>query len=558
MQFLLFPRASRRAAEVSPRGDRFSVFRGRPADKRRVGLAVALGLISQAAAAVMPDVKASWNANPESDIAGYELSYGTSSGRYSAKLDAGLKTSTRISGLEYGVRYFFVLTAYSRSGQRSEPSAELSYFKAAPVKANQAPTGTINSPSTDATIVAGDSVSFSGTGTDPDGDALSHHWAFGSGLADAATASPGAVVFPAPGVYQVSYTVTDSKGLADPTPAVRTITVLAPWSVMPRTGWKLKYVNSEEANGYAAAMAFDGDSSTFWHTRWTGSKLPPPHELQIDLGATIRVKGFDYLPRQDGVTVGDIGGFEFYVSMDGKSWGKPVAAGRFTASATEKRVFSTAKHGRFIRLVSHGDAAGNPDSNIAELNVLQGVSANRAPSAASRAATTRRNKRAVIALQGSDADGDLVSYQILTRPRHGKLSGTAPQLVYIPDAKFTGKDSFTYRTHDGLAGSKTATVTIRVKKPAASATKRGLVSRSASGTPVIGAEIIGGGKFLTLTVAPGDRKRDVQVSSNLVDWFSGRRHTTVIEDNERFLKVRDNTPLVPGSKRYIRLEPAPR
>lgn len=558
MQFLLFSRATRRAAEVFPRGDRFSVFRGRLADKRRVGLAVALALIGQAAAAVMPAVKASWNANPESDIAGYELSYGTASGRYSTKLDVGLKTSTRITGLEYGVRYFFVLTAYSRSGQRSEPSAELSYFKTVPEKANQAPSGTINTPSGDVTIVAGESVSFSGEGSDPDGDALSHQWKFGSGIADAATAAPGAVVFPAPGVYQVAYTVTDSKGLADPMPAVRTITVLAPWSVMPRAAWKLKYVNSEEANGYAGTQSFDGDTSTFWHTRWTGSKLPPPHEIQIDLGATTRVKGFDYLPRQDGVTVGDIGGFEFYVSMDGRNWGKPVAAGRFTASADVKRVFSSAKHGRFIRLVSLGDAAGNSDCNVAELNVLQGVSANRAPTAENRAAATRRNKNVSISLRGSDPDGDLVSYQIVTRPRHGKLSGTAPQLVYIPDAKFTGKDSFSYRVHDGIAGSKTATVAIRVKKPAASAAKESLVSRPSTTAPVTGSVVIGGEKFLTLTVAPGCRNREVQVSSNLVDWFSGRRHTTVLEDNERFLKVRDNTPLAPGSKRHIRLEPAPR
>lgn len=502
----------------------------------------------------MPAVKAWWNKNPESDIAGYELSYGTASGRYSTKLNVGLKTHAEITGLAYGVRYYFVVTAYSRSGQRSEPSTELSYFKALPAKTNQAPSGTITSPSNNPTIVAGESVAFSGEASDPDGDALGHRWRFGSGIADATTQSPGSVKFDSPGIYQILYTVTDSKGLADPTPATRTITVLAPWSVMPRTGWKLKYVNSQETNGYAATRSFDNDVTTFWHTRWTGSKLPPPHEIQIDLGATTRVKGFQYLPRQDGLTVGDIGKFEFFVSMDGKSWGKPVAAGQFTASATEKRVFSTTKHGRFIRLVSYGDATGNPDSNIAELNILQGTAINRAPSAGNRAATTRRKKNVSITLQGSDPDGDLVSYQILTRPKHGKLSGTAPQLVYIPDAKFTGKDSFTYRTHDGIAGSRTATVTIRVKKPATSAAKDSLVSRSAPASPVIGAEIIGGEKFLTLTVAKPAVPDGVQVSSNLVDWFSGRRHTTVLADNDCFLKVRDNTPLTPGRKRHIRLK----
>jgi uncharacterized membrane protein len=44
----------------------------------------------------------------------------------------------------------------------------------------------------------------------------------------------------------------------------------------------------------------------------------------------------------------------------------------------------------------------------------------------------------------------------------------------------------------------------------------------------------------------------VEVSSNLVDWQSGERFTTVIEDNESRLKVRDNVPLADGAKRYIR------
>lgn len=53
---------------------------------------------------------------------------------------------------------------------------------------------------------------------------------------------------------------------------------------------------------------------------------------------------------------------------------------------------------------------------------------------------------------------------------------------------------------------------------------------------------------------PDVRARDVQVSSDLIDWKSGARHTTVVEDNEKFLIVRDDTPLG-GGKRHIRLNP---
>ena len=49
-------------------------------------------------------------------------------------------------------------------------------------------------------------------------------------------------------------------------------------------------------------------------------------------------------------------------------------------------------------------------------------------------------------------------------------------------------------------------------------------------------------------------KCTVQVSPNLVDWFSGDKHTTVVTDNGGFLKVRDNTPFTVDGKRYIRLK----
>ena len=80
--------------------------------------------------------------------------------------------------------------------------------------------------------------------------------------------------------------------------------------------------------------------------------------------------------------------------------------------------------------------------------------------------------------------------------------------------------------------------------------------------PVHGIEVIGGRKYLTLTLtkAPGKTAlpRNVEVSSNLVAWSSGKTHTTVLLDNATTLKVRDNTPLTRGAKRYIRLKPTVR
>jgi len=67
-------------------------------------------------------------------------------------------------------------------------------------------------------------------------------------------------------------------------------------------------------------------------------------------------------------------------------------------------------------------------------------------------------------------------------------------------------------------------------------------------------EISDGSKYLVLTVDKRvTRNRTVEVSSNLIDWFSGPDFTTTLSDNNSVLQVRDNTPLKQGQKRYIRL-----
>src|SRR5688572_33494058 len=59
-------------------------------------------------------VTATWNANSESNIAGYILSYGTQSGTYSTVIDVGNVTSEQVV-LTAGLRYYFVVQAYNTS-----------------------------------------------------------------------------------------------------------------------------------------------------------------------------------------------------------------------------------------------------------------------------------------------------------------------------------------------------------------------------------------------------------------------------------------------------------
>jgi len=242
------------------------------------------------------------------------------------------------------------------------------------ISGTQPPDGTITSPST-VTITAGDSVTFSGTGSDPSGNLpLGYFWHFGagSGVSDSTDKDPGMVIFNAPGVYTVTFTVTNSKGVADPTPASIVVTVKSASPLIPKIGWSVKCVDSQELVGEngAAVNALDGNTTTMWHTQWLNGSPPLPHEVQIDLGLVYTIDSFRYLPRQDGGTHGRIGQYEFYVSGDGVTWGNPVASGSFENNATEKEVAFPATNGRFIRLKALTEANGYTWTSMAELNVL--------------------------------------------------------------------------------------------------------------------------------------------------------------------------------------------
>ena len=68
-------------------------------------------------------------------------------------------------------------------------------------------------------------------------------------------------------------------------------------ALIPQAGWTLTFVDSQDTSGagvYLATKAFDGNPSTFWHTEWSTSQPPPPHEIRINLGSMYNVSAFRY------------------------------------------------------------------------------------------------------------------------------------------------------------------------------------------------------------------------------------------------------------------------
>ena len=91
-----------------------------------------------------------------------------------------------------------------------------------------------------------------------------------------------------------------------------------------------------------------------------------------------------------------------------------------------------------------------------------GTIVNATPVANSASVSTAEDQSRAITLTGSDPDGDALTFSVVTAPANGTLTGTAPNLTYLPAANFSGSDSFTFRANDGIINSATATISITV------------------------------------------------------------------------------------------------
>jgi len=87
---------------------------------------------------------------------------------------------------------------------------------------------------------------------------------------------------------------------------------------------------------------------------------------------------------------------------------------------------------------------------------------NDAPVAAPIDDSTPEDNPLSIVLSGSDIENDLLSFIVVAQPTKGTLSGTAPDLIYTPDADVFGPESFTFKVNDGALDSPLATVSIDI------------------------------------------------------------------------------------------------
>ncbi len=157
------------------------------------------------------NVNLAWNPSTASNVSGYIVYYGQSSGNYTASVDVGNITSYTLTGLQDGTAYYFAVSSYDITRE-----FESRYSNETAINASAAPP-TANFTASQASGTAPLAVTFTPTTT---GAITSWQWSFGDGNTNSGTTNTVPVAIDSyvnPGTYAVSLTVTGPGGTATQT-----------------------------------------------------------------------------------------------------------------------------------------------------------------------------------------------------------------------------------------------------------------------------------------------------------------------------------------------------
>ncbi len=275
-----------------------------------------------------------------------------------------------------------------------------------PAPPNQPPVAVVTQPGSTA---EGTSVTLDASGsTDPEGGALSFAWDLdGDGAYDDATGVTVSITLPVAGITTVAVQVTDAAGAT----STATATVVAA-NVSPT-------VNA----GADVTLGFDG--------------------------RLVRAGSFV-----------DPGADTFQATVD---YGEGAGSQPLPLDASKSFALDhTYPAGQWTLAVTVCDGHGGCGQDTVGVTVPNPPPPNRVPVAQPVDVTTPQDTAVAVTLAATDADGDGLTYQIVSGPSHGTLTGTAPALTYEPATGYSGADSITYTASDGKATSVPAVVSITI------------------------------------------------------------------------------------------------
>ena len=131
--------------------------------------------------------------------------------------------------------------------------------------------------------------------------------------------------------------------------------------------WKI--INVTSGNKMNSMNIIDDDIKSYWST---SKESMVQQEVIIDLGKDYDLKGFTYLPKQDGGINEVITHYEFLVSMDKRNW-KIVSAGEFGNiwnNPIEQKINFNSTKGRYIKIKVVKLHGGESVASFAEIGVI--------------------------------------------------------------------------------------------------------------------------------------------------------------------------------------------
>jgi hypothetical protein len=87
---------------------------------------------------------------------------------------------------------------------------------------------------------------------------------------------------------------------------------------------------------------------------------------------------------------------------------------------------------------------------------------NKAPVVTNASVATRSTASIQIPLQGTDANGDVLTWRIVSQAANGTVGLSGNTATYFPNGTFKGTDTFTFAAWDGQTNSNLGTVTVTV------------------------------------------------------------------------------------------------
>ncbi len=135
-----------------------------------------------------------------------------------------------------------------------------------------------------------------------------------------------------------------------------------------KTKWTV--ISPDPEKDPRAKFIVDANEESVWKS---DPKVELPQSVVIDFGEPFTLNGFSYLPTQKRYIDGTISHYQFYVSKDGRKWGKAVSEGEFSNIKNNPilqiKSFDSVE-GRYIMFVGKKEINEKGIITIAELGII--------------------------------------------------------------------------------------------------------------------------------------------------------------------------------------------